>query len=107
MTARIPIQALRAFPEYGHIRRLKCYPALSNHRYSYLSESLNGDIFWFNVRGFAGGHDLREADSAESLVVDAFSDFRPKPARGVVQLVRSRRWSLPVAGRDALRHVTG
>lgn len=48
-----------------------------------------GDILWFNVRGSAGGHDLREADSAESLVLDAFSDFKTIASPGTPSIKKS------------------
>lgn len=47
-----------------------------------LVDPKTGDVLWFNVRGSGGAHNLREAASAESLVADAFEEFKKIAARG-------------------------
>ena len=47
-----------------------------------LVDPKTGDVLWFNVKGSGGAHNLREAASAESLVADAFEEFKKLAARG-------------------------
>ncbi len=40
-----------------------------------LVDAKTGDLLWFNARASRGGHDLREAASAESLINDTFAEL--------------------------------
>lgn len=47
-----------------------------------LVDPKTGDVLWFNVKGSGGAHNLREAASTESLVADAFEEFKKLAASG-------------------------
>ncbi len=47
-----------------------------------LVDQKSGDLLWFDVRGSRGAHDLRDPASVESLVAEAFADFKKAAAGG-------------------------
>lgn len=51
-----------------------------------LVDPRTGDVLWFNVRGSGGAHNLREAASAESLVADAFEEFKKIASSGKLSI---------------------
>ncbi len=47
-----------------------------------LVDAKTGDVLWFNARASRGGHDLREAASAENLINDTFEALVKDAASG-------------------------
>jgi hypothetical protein len=55
-----------------------------------LVDARTGDLLWFNARATRGGHDLRDATSAESIVADTFAALSKDTASGTAATVPRR-----------------